>query len=263
MRPFLILLLVILAPTAAAFSSAPPGGSPHDTITRSGAEAAGWPEQGIEALQEAVRQVDLEEHDASGPTDAWRPEHHCERLPETDSRDAFASSQAYIRMKLDEASRFDDAESAVKALGRALHALQDCFSHSNYPDLEEGEQDAMFRALVNGGEAPADLTLTAYDPEADDPGMPDDPYPHDAYAKDSEDFNEESRRPINGQTKFAVSQEAAMGATAATIAGFLGPLDEDEKEALATLGPTEALPGPGAILVGVIAIGVIGWIRRP
>lgn len=261
------LLLVVFLPTAAAFLPVPPGDSVHDQITAEAAEAVAWPEDGVAALQEAVRRPDMEdmEWEPEEPTQIgvhpdYRPERHCDRVPPATDQEAFLATAAHVQALLEEARQAVQAnrsEDAVAALGEALHAGQDCYSHSNHVDLHAQDQEAFTEALVGRGDAPPGLRLTAFDPDAEDPGSPDDPYPHDRFAKDHHDHNPESRAPLGTATKFDAAQQAAVAFSALVLEAFLDGLEEEQVRALGEVRspePADRIPMGPLALVAVAAV---------
>jgi hypothetical protein len=274
------LVLVAAVPTAAGFASLPPGTSPHDDITKLAAEQAGFPAGGVKALKAAVRAPDMDEMefdprsdkiarvDADGP---YRAEHHCDRVPPAKDLEAFNATVAYIRSATAaavNASRAGDAEVAIQNLGGALHAAQDCSSHSNAVDL--GVAGEYPRIVLGNGSAPAGLKLTGFLPGAEDTEMPPgDPYPHGDYNKDSAKSTPEAKLDLpDGRTKFEAARYMAVETSTLILQGFTAQLDGGQ---MAALGEVEApktdakdkLPIPGVpmpLLVG--ALGVLMAIRR-
>lgn len=254
---------------ASAFSSVPPQSSPHDDITETAADAVGWPASGRAALNEAVRAPDLDEFRPEGDVgdgsridarDAFHPAHHCDRVPPADNATSFQQAASYVQKERDNASRLiadADAEAAVEALGRALHAAQDCFSHSNWVDLEPEARQGVMRALLQGGEAPAGLVLTAFEPNSKDSTNPDDPYPHDTYAKDSPDKNDESAIVVGDRTKYEWARDGAIQASAPIMAEFLGPLNETQLDAIAALRADETSAFATHVAWPVLGVGLL------
>lgn len=246
-------------PAVGAFSAKPHGG-----ITEEGANRAGFPDEAIPALQAAVLAPDVADHEWDPEADdprrmdadgSFRPEHHCDRVPPGGHAAAFDAAVAYVREKLDGAAaalRADDAEKAMERLGEALHAAQDCSSHSNAVDLAV---EADFPAMVLGDEPPpADLWLTGFEPGADDPESPEgDPYPHGRFAKDSADKNAESRLALpDGRTKYETARDLATATTELLLGRFLIEVGEEEAAALAGVEPVD---GDGVL--GVPAVGAV------
>jgi hypothetical protein len=250
LRPALAALLAVAValPAAVAFSSVP--GGPHDDITAAAARVAGFPEGGIDALVAAVRAPDADETsiDSDGDVDAaggYDPSHHCDRVPPASDETAFNATVAYVRLQGDEArnaSLAGDAEGAVGALGRALHALEDCFSHSNAVDLPEPA--LAVHAAAGEGPEPAGLRLTAFQPGADDAERPPgDDYAHGEFAKDAADKNAESRTVLaDNRTKFEAARDLATDAAGLFLRGWLAERNPAELE---PLGGLDAPPGGG------------------
>lgn len=273
------LLLLVLAPVAGAFSSVPPGSSVHDDIT-AGAKEAGFSDKATEALQQAVREPDYQESeiDPDGTdvtridaTDAYRAEHHCDRIPGTSDGDAFNATMAYIHEQRDLAASKSGAEprQAIEALGRALHALQDCYSHSNIVDLPD-QQEAYRESFFESGPPVAGLRLVSYEPGADDPERPEgDDYSHGKYAKDSADKNDESKMETpDGRTKFEAARDLARETTAGFLERFLLERTGEETAALMDVGEEDqGLPDdanvPGSSLPAALAgLVLVAAVRR-
>lgn len=273
-------LALAFATHALAFASLPPGRSPHDGITRDAAEAAGFPEDAILALQRGVRAPDLEEMewdpdtghftriDASGP---YRGPHHCDRVPPADHAESFAATVAFVRHAAAEAgnaSAAGDAEGAVRWLGAALHAAQDCASHSNVVDLGDVAMAAFPDAVVGKAPMPAGLWLTGFEPGADDPERPPgDPYPHGEYAKDAAGGNAEAdARLPDDRTKYQAARAVAVATSEALLRDWLAGRSEAELAALAEAEGGSALPRVGIPAAGpwlaAMACGVAAALLR-
>jgi hypothetical protein len=244
-----LVAFALALPGAGAFASLP--GGPHDAITDAAARVAGFPEGGIDALVAAVRTPDLDESslDADGDlgaADDYDPSHHCDRVPPASDEAAFNATVAYVRLQRDEASNASlsgDAQATVDALGRALHALEDCFSHSNAVDLPEPA--LVVHAAVGEGPPPGGLRLTAFQPDADDAERPPgDGYPHADFAKDAADKNDESRAVLaDNRTKFEAASDLATDAASLFLGGWLAERNPAETE------PLGGLDAPGGGLM--------------
>ena len=115
-------------------------------------------------------------------------------------------------------------EAALDHLGRALHALQDAYSHSNYVDGLPASEQAQFDAALLDGTAPlpSDLKMTLYDFASDpeDPTgtcTPDDStvYCHEYWSKDFLNKNKES------QVWYYSALDAAIRASANFMQGII------------------------------------------
>jgi hypothetical protein len=275
-------LLLLLAPSALAFSSLPPGSSVHDDVT-AGAKDAGFSDGATQALQQAVREPDFQEAEVDpegtdvariDATKAYRAEHHCDREPGVADADAFNATMAYIHQQRDAAANHSAAgepKKAIEALGRALHALQDCYSHSNIVDLPEQQaayRDAFFDKL---GPVPG-LRLVSYEPGADDPERPEgDGYPHGDFAKDDADKNAECRMVLaDGRTKFETARDLAKQTTTEFLQRFLLERTGEETEALMKVDeedqglPDDAnVPGvPLVLMLAAVASAAVARRRR-
>ncbi|MEA3136172.1 MAG: hypothetical protein QOC71_453 [Thermoplasmata archaeon] len=264
------LLLVVLVPLASAFDSIP--GGPHDDITKAAARNAGYPEAGIDALTEAVRAVDIRDNKLEpnahkvGRIDAtadYAPEHHCDRVPPAGDLDAFVATVEYIgqqRGVARNASAAGDAKGALASLGNALHAIEDCFSHSNAVDLDD--PGAVVRAVNGNGSAPGGLWLTGFLPGAEDTERPPgDAYPHGDFAKDGADKNDEAKAVLpDGRTKFEAARDLAEEAATVFLRGWVGNATSQELAALAELKASDGSPLPQwdipAAPLGVLALGI-------
>ena len=265
-------VLVVLLPAALAFASVPTD-SPHATITTRAAGWADWPEGGVDALVVAVHNPDYEQIDWEPHLDeparydlapTYDAAQHCDRVPPQDDDAAFAAARALIQERWSAARAAADAETLVRGLGQALHAVQDCFSHSDFVDLDAEAQAAFVAFLLENGTAPA-VRLVATAADIDDPGMPDDPYPHDRYAKDAADFNDEAAATIDGRTKFAHAQDAATQASARVLNGTLAGMSPEMRAAIDALEPAapEASPIPAVPILAVLgALGSVLYVGR-
>ncbi|MEA3189678.1 MAG: hypothetical protein QOD77_260 [Thermoplasmata archaeon] len=217
---------LLLLPAAAAFTAIDGAGSPHGIITRAAAEQVGWTDP--DELLDAVFEPDLDDSELEphadhirrmDATSDYRPGHHCDRVPPTDDATAFEEAARYVReqrARLAHEAYEGSPDDALEALGRALHAVQDCVSHSNAVDLAPAHQAALLEALLGNGStaAPAGLRLTGFLPNTDEPGRPPgDPYPHDAYAKDEPGGNAESDLPSANGTKYDAAHRLALEAS--------------------------------------------------
>ena len=126
----------------------------------------------------------------------YNPAHHFDRSKGKSHRQAFMDGRKYVAEQIKIAAdkmTIGKIEAALDALGRALHALQDFFSHSNFVDeLSFDEQDQCLKALFDikdfQAEPPANLRITAYDKETGEKGkVHGDTYAHDDHCKDGPD----------------------------------------------------------------------------
>lgn len=271
-------LALLLAPGVGAFASLP--GGPHDAITDAAAREAGYPEAGIEALVQSVRNVDLRDNlleakasdldriDAAAP---YRPEHHCDRAPPASDESAFAAAVAYIHDRSQAAvaaAHANDTDAAVHALGELLHAVQDCFSHSNAVDLDDSS--VMVQAVNGHAPPPGGLRLTGFQVGAEDPEDPSgDAYSHAHYAKDSADKNNESGMVMpDGRSKFEAARDLAIQASIVALQDVLVELEPYHLEAFAATEaggqpiPRVGIPGSPAILVAIVLVASVTLRRR-
>jgi hypothetical protein len=112
-----------------------------------------------------------------------------------------------------------DIGDSLQAIGRAFHALQDFFSHSNVVDLPEPEFRAVKKALSDASPPPAALKITDYDIERGGVAEGDD-FSHDIYSKDDPKKNDEAQKTLEktsvfydaanpDKTKFEAARDAA------------------------------------------------------
>lgn len=283
MRPLAVLAatLLLAAWPAQAFASVQDGKSPHDEITAVAADA-GWPEGAVEALQAAVRQPDIDDLQPApvegnekrmdvSPT--FRPWHHCGRVAPATDAEAVDATVAYVAHERALARNLSllDPPAAVRALGRALHALQDCFSHSDAVDLGLDEQRALADALVKGGKAPPGLRICGIQPGAPDIERPaGDAYAHAAFNKDDEEASPEARAVMaDGRSKFEHARGLARDATRAFLTDFMAGLGPVESERLLGVdlakqdeAKTFGVPSPG-IIGPLAALALAASLRRP
>lgn len=274
-------LLVGAIPSAQAFESLPPGSSPHDHVTAEAATPLGWNGDGLKALQEAVLAPDFSESTAKidqdkviviDATAAYESSHHCDRLPPTADAAVFASTSAYIRLQRDQALQLIQAghdARAVAAVGRALHSLQDCHSHSDVSEKTREEVNAFQAALLNGDElSPSDVRFTSFQPGHEEPELPlGDPYPHGTYAKDGPDSNDDARFVLpDGRTKYEAAFDMAVETSAMFLGDFLVRLTPSEKASLLAVVPEEdggpALIPPLGTATVIFALIAVGFARK-
>lgn len=279
MRRWLPLLAVLLmAPGAQAFASVQQGDSPHDEMTAVAADV-GWPEDAVEALQAAVRQPDIDDLEPA-PVDGnkdrmdvsvvFRPWHHCDRVPPMSDAEAVKATIAYVDHERSLAQNLSlvDPAAAVRALGRALHALQDCFSHSDIVDLPASAQAALGDALVFGGAPPSSLRLCGSQPGAPDIARPPgDVYPHADFNKDDPNASPEAEAlMVDGRSKHEHAFELAANATRVFLTDFMSRLDADETARLLDVDGGHrprrgmGIPAPGLWVLPGLAMAVA--VRR-
>ncbi len=223
------LLLLVTSPLLQAFTSCPPWaavaapahcGTGHYEITQQGLFGL-LSNDAIDRVAKANIFVDSSEnHWAPGhlacngnlpnPLFIWFPytpgpyerKEHFDRVGsrDVDHDIAFRDGLQYVwserRLFVDflrQAQSCSQVAAALNELGRALHALQDAYSHSNYVESDKGVQAAYDAALQNVDIIPAGrpvgIMITEYD--ASDPAKPEAPepnnpvsYDHCAHAKD-------------------------------------------------------------------------------
>lgn len=272
-----LLAVAPVMPTATAFVSAPPGSSVHDEVTAFAATPLGFEGDSLAALQEAVRRPDLDEVKVDGTEvyDAgadYEPSHHCDRMPPTSNEQSFNMTGIFVRLQRDQAlqmSRAGHPERAVWFLGYALHALQDCHSHSNIVEKDEATQLAYRAALLEGGPMPFGVSLTGFQPGAEESDFPPgDNFPHGAFNLDDKDSTQEATALLpDGRTKHRAAQDLAVAASNELLSEFMANLTAEQRgqlfEATYTFSPKH-LPssGPVAALAAVWVAGALAWVLR-
>ncbi len=275
-----VLSFSVLFPTASAFESVPPGDSVHDHITADAATPLGWNSTSLPGLQKAVLAPDMSESKIKlkdghvivlDVTSAFEPSHHCDRLPPNPDDQVFAATSSYVRMQRDVALLMIHAnqpDRAVAALGRALHALQDCYSHSDISEQEPGVQLAFQQALLNDTPAPAGLRVAGFQPGVKEPEMPvGDAYPHGLFAKDGPHSNADAEiRLPSGQTKFETAAALATTTSRMFLEDYLSRLNVTEKASILSQQEVHSsgasfIPPVGAAMLLLIIPAVV-WVRR-
>lgn len=264
-------LAVACAAPAQAFASIMPGSSPHDDITAVAGEL-GWSKAAVKQLQAAVRQPDIDDLRAAPTKEdktrldtsaVYQPWHHCDRVPPATDAGTVNATRAYIAQQRDLALNLSllDPVAATNALGRALHALQDCFSHTDIVDRPAGEQEAFVRFLLGGGQAPA-VRVCGVQPGAADIERPaGDPYPHADHNKDDTRSSPDAKATLpDGRSKHQAAKALATDATRSLLQDVLAQLDGDATARLLSvkapahinhLIPAAPLQVPAAALLGV------------
>ena len=232
---------------AAAFESNVPGHRIHEAITKEAAATAGWKGRPLRALVAAVQAPDLDETDLlsfrcgrlrflAPKLSTYAAEHHFDRGPGVSDAEAFFAGVRYVQTQRASASvavALDDDDEAIRCLGRALHALQDFFSHSSFVDLDDEDRAACLAALRDvAGSPPLALRITAYFPDDADPENPADRegYTHRAHAKDAPRKNQDAAlrpRGAGSPSHFEMARAAAVRETAAFLGDFRAALPAD------------------------------------
>lgn len=282
------LVLALTAGPARAFHSYPVG-SYHDDITRIAATQAGSSPPAVRALAKAVRSPDWDEtrkFPRLRPNAAYRSEHHFDRAPGVSTAEAFRQGAEYVQSQLAEAaraSRAGDPRSAIEALGRVLHAVQDLSSHSNLVMLPADQRQRCDRAVWSEAAPPDSLVLTGYDPHARDPErFPGDPYSHGDHALDAPRKNAASVHVTeNGSTRFELAFEDAVNRSVHALDRFfqrapenrasvtrygVGPFSLYQSAAAATFlpypsGPEDALAVGASVSRALIAPSLVAELE--
>lgn len=250
----------------------------HYTITRVGLAGSGFSKDAIKRIAGANVAVDTQENHFHGlvgcsgglqlqwfpytlqsggkifPT-PYRAEEHFDRNgpSNADNDSAFQNSIEYMwhvrsifLSLLSQAQSCRDVSLALDFLGKALHALQDAYSHSNYIIAEQCPQKEYDQALQNGvpTNIPAGCLLTAYD--AADPDYPEfpsfggeipDSYNHCLHAKDYPGKN-----PDSLPDTYLAAVQAAVNATKAFVEHLLTDISPVDFQKLANF--VECPPPP-------------------
>lgn len=162
------------------------------------------------------------------PNSRYQPADHFDRNEHETSAESFRRGLVALDHRRKTASgllRRGRPEAGLAVLGRALHAVQDLYAHSNTLDLPEADR-RLVRALLIGEahEAPppllAKLRLTGTSRRVMGDLAPSDDrepgYGHDAFSKDNDHKNAEAKAPAPGapgrtkyQLAFALATEAS------------------------------------------------------
>jgi len=139
---FLVLASVLvwsaILPVAGAFS---PGN--HDDATQPALDCRVSPDA-MEAIKQANKAVDDDPN--------YDPTEHFDRDPTKTSDQCFRESVKHVQAKKAEAIAAINGchtEAAIKAIGEALHKIQDFYAHSNYVDLSVADQKTLRDAFEN------------------------------------------------------------------------------------------------------------------
>lgn len=207
------------------------GGAIHGEITEDATKRLGIND--CDDLQEAVRNPDWEQTSVKGlslrPNDLYRPTNHFDRAAGKSHEQAFKEAAFFVRTEHEKCTKLAKAgqlDGSLASLGRVLHALQDLVSHSNYIDLSSAQQQQVIAAIWDENQpVAAELTLTAYDTKAEDPGKPPgEKYAHDDFSKDNPNKNSEAKKVVNGKTKYKIAYASAVDLSEQTLRKIKGEL---------------------------------------
>jgi hypothetical protein len=191
-----VILVAILISTALNLQVTPVwpfSAENHDAINDKAFENKSLSKDAQEAIKRENNKVDSSEGSSLGIANKnYKPEHHFDRNPSQTNKEAFRKGTEYVRQKKQEAINAikkctkEGVEEAIAAMGQALHAIQDFYSHSNYVDLSTANQADLRKAFDDPKQKiPEDLKLTGYDPNASNPykafNPKGDDYPHGLY----------------------------------------------------------------------------------
>jgi hypothetical protein len=247
--------LLLFAPQASAFSSMSWGealqdtlvgdrprsplhdhGYRHQQITVQALADFGFTPDGLRFLGWHSFLTDWEQYAHTPqhpPNGRYRPGDHFDRNEDETSADGFVrglKGLALQRRLAVRALRRGEVEAGLAALGRGLHGVQDCYSHSNVIDLSPPDQRLVVALqLGQSAEAPAALLAKVrlagssryprpdIDPTRDrEPG-----FTHDDWAKDNAGYNREAKAPAAGapgHTKYERAFDLAVTASRAYAA---------------------------------------------
>ena len=189
------LTIALATPRLAVAFDSYPGGTGHDRATRDAARDSGLSRGTTHDLKMEVRHADLLElsidlrfvrhrglfggrntESLLFPNCRYDPAHHFDREPQTSTRDAYEAGRQFVMAKraqaIAAAKQRRDAD-ALRAMGRALHAIQDFYSHSNVVDLPLPTQHVLSDGLWNAGPFPegVDLVVAEFDGCPADPDL--------------------------------------------------------------------------------------------
>jgi len=274
-------ILVAGCPGAAAFFSFPAGSSVHDGITADAARSLGFPAQAIKALSQATRRPDYDDSKVKLLTNGslqvettaqYQPWHHCDRGPGTTDAQAFEATVQYAQRQRELAlvlARQGSVQDAAAAIGRGLHALQDCFAHSDLVSGGAAAERAYERTLAHGGPPLPGLHVTGFDPNATDTlRPPGDPFPYVSFNLDDVDSSGAAREVLpDGNTKFEHARQDAIAATRMYLLSILDNLTAEQQAALRDVHQTTpplSIPIPAAGLAPLLlSLGITVVRRRP
>ena len=151
-------------------------------LQESNTDSKWYPECAVKIVADANNEQD-------NPALPYQHKFHFDRNDSMSHAQAFSDGVGYIREQMGLVQQFGKSKpkEALEALGRALHALQDFYAHSNFIELGQSDKEAIESALLQGSGtgAPSTLKLTWFNPTSPldtthDPLA----YPHHIYAKD-------------------------------------------------------------------------------
>jgi len=239
----LILAMLSVIPDVEAF------GSDHRTITDGVLKKLGFSDKAKERVIDANEAQDgiwCYGWLCPGTSNTETPDYHGDRLPGETSRQAFDRLRKYINDQKELAKKLIKeckTKKAQDALGRALHALQDFYSHSNFVDKEgdppkdvfdETEKKDIQKSLTDpsyNSTALPKLKMTGWGtPKTDD-------YRHKEKAKDSK------KSPL-GKDAYEAAKSAATQHTEEFVKGIEEQLEKEDPEALKKLKGDPPPPPP-------------------
>jgi hypothetical protein len=197
----------------------------HGEITRSAVNGLNISPQWLDRIVASNKEQDSNEVThvpPITPNSHYEGRHHFDRntIVVGASTTAFKAGAGYLkeqRAKTLTAINNSTPAEAADALGRATHALQDFFAHSNYIDLPVNDQEKLRKALGDPSlPIPASLRLTGYDRQTGKV-IPGDDYSHEQFSKDGPPLigpeSPESKVLVGNKTKHEIARAAAVTAT--------------------------------------------------
>ena len=240
-----ILSIVLISAMFSVIPDVEAFGSDHRTITDEALKNLGFSDKAKERVIDANEAQDgiwCYGPLCPGTSNTEKPEYHGDRLAGETSRQAFDRLRNYINEQKELAKKLIKeckTKEAQEALGRALHALQDFYSHSNYVDELNADQQKQAKDALNDPtkDPPANLKMTGWGMKAED-----DPegYHHDKKNKDS------AKSPL-GKDAYETAKSAATQHTTEFVEGIKEQLGEESEAWKKLKGDPPPKPPPSTI----------------
>lgn len=195
----------------------------HQNLTRAACENSMMSGDAIQLAVTANQDQDWKEtnlipgRNFLKPNGHYSGSHHFDRNSGQTSAEAFLKASDFVKaMRAQCKQKIEDGNvrEGLIAMGRALHALQDAFAHSNYVALPEAGKRAFRSALrEQTGAAPDGLMLTYYhEKDGEVHSDPLENYTHFEHAKDNDKKNADAKTVDPGMTKsrFTIAYDGAQ-----------------------------------------------------
>lgn len=253
----------------------------HNAICDAALAGHGFSAESVEAIKEA--DVGVDESDGAGAlpglvNDNYASKHHFDRNPGMTDADAFQLGASWLRVLRQDITNAIlrctqiGVDAALQGIGRALHALQDFYAHSNYIELSDSDQDLVDAAFADpGAPLPAGLKLTGFDPDPsawtyygdvyDAYNPPGDPYPHGLFSgnhKDKPDTHGDGGNPVTRGETTKTGYEWATEEAARHTSEFIDSIYNSEGIAAKWAGKF----GTNLIASYVVPSNYIGGVRQ-